>query len=133
MAHALDLKVKGTELWVLEAGDDLQEGIARMAAERGVNRGIVVSAFGSLSTLCVANPAGPSQPPPMQVTTESGPFEILNVTGTIGSVAVPTDSLHGQVHVHVAASGKDGRVLGGSLRPGTKVFWKAQLNVLVLE
>ena len=133
MAEAFELKIKGMEVWVLEAGDDLQEGLDRMAAERKVAHGLVVSGFGSLSTLSAGNPAGPEFPPPMQATTEKGPFEIVSIAGTIGEVAVKGDSLHGKVHVHLSVSAKDGRVLGGSLRPGSKVFWKAQVNVLILD
>ncbi|MGE5485076.1 MAG: PPC domain-containing DNA-binding protein [Ignavibacteriales bacterium] len=106
---------------------------SRRRLRRGkVHSGLLVSGIGSLSTLSAANPAGPEFPPPMQPTEAIGPFEIVSIAGTIGEVAVRDDRLHPKVHAHISVSGKDGKVPGGSLRPGSKVFWKAQVLVQVL-
>ncbi|MGB9868265.1 MAG: PPC domain-containing DNA-binding protein [Bacillota bacterium] len=129
MAQAIQLGLKGLEVWLLESGEDLQESLERLAMQRGVHSAVLLSGFGSLATLTVRNPAGDQFPPPMQSKTEAGPFELLSITGTIGEVAVKGDTVHGKVHAHIAVSGKDGRVLGGSITVGCKVFWKVQVNV----
>ncbi|HHV78552.1 MAG TPA: DNA-binding protein [Firmicutes bacterium] len=132
MGHAVPLKVKGMEVWLLDAGEDLLEGLKTMAEERGVSNGLILSGFGSLSTLSVKNPVGGNFPPPMASTKGTGPYEMVAITGTIGEVAVKGDTVHGKVHVHIAVTDKDGRALGGSLDVGSKVFWKAQINVAIL-
>lgn len=133
MAESVELRQKALEVWVLEAGEDLLEGLERIALERGVQSAVVLSGFGSLATLAVRNPASDEFPPKMNSTRLTGPFELLSVVGTIGEVAVRHDTVHGKVHVHVSASGRDGSVFGGSLERGSRVFWKVQLNVLVLH
>lgn len=133
MATAFALKQEGLELWLVEAGEDLQESLIRLATERNVGHGFIVSGIGSLSVLSVGNPAGPIFPPPMHPTEAAGPFEIVSISGTIGDVAVKDDALHPKVHAHLSASRKDGTVLGGSLRPGSLVFWKAQVLVQILN
>ncbi len=132
MAQAIPLTPTGLELWLLDAGEDVQQSMSALAHERKVSRGLVVSGIGSLTTLSVANPDGPAYPPPMQQTDGTGPYEIVSIAGTIGEVAVAGDTVHPRVHLHISASGKDGTVLGGSLRSGSTVFWKVQALVQVL-
>ena len=97
----------------LDDGDDLLQRIDELAAEHGIENGLVMWAIGMVRACEVGYFNGREY----ARTTFPEPMELLSLHGTYAAKADP------KIHVHVAAAGRDHRVLGGHL-------FRATVNVL---
>ena len=102
----------------LHPGCDVRESLLALAREQSIAAGAIVSAVGSL-TQARLRYAGASDATPL-----AGPWEILNLSGTLGA--------HG-LHVHLAVSDRTGHCVGGHLLPGCVVHTTLELVIADLE
>jgi uncharacterized protein len=96
----------------LAPGADLRGSLEQLVQREGWRAACVVSAVGSLAMAhlrLAGAPAGTRFP---------GPFEILSLSGTLGS---------GGVHLHLCLADGGGRVLGGHLLHGCPIHTTAEL------
>jgi hypothetical protein len=102
----------------LKPGQDLFNEIESVVAEKNIEAGCVLSAVGSLTyaTLRLANRESYSE--------YEGHFEIVSMTGTV--------SAHGS-HLHMSISDGDGKMIGGHLVPGCKIYTTAEMVLAVFE
>ena len=98
----------------LRPGDDLRAGLERAFAEAPERAGFVAASVGSLSRLALRH-AGRDEP-----CLVDGCFELVGLSGTL-SVDGP--------HLHLLASDRDGRVVGGHLLPGCVVRTTAEVVI----
>lgn len=98
----------------LMPGEDLKEGIININSQNKIKSGIIVCIVGSLNsaTLRMAS---------KKIMTFNGPFEIVSAEGTIAENGI---------HVHIAISDEDGRVIGGHLKKGCIIKTTAEICVL---
>jgi uncharacterized protein len=99
-------------------GQDLRVEIEKVISENNIKAGVIVSAVGSLEPV-VLRMAGAKE-----VKKWEGEFEIVSITGTI--------SVNGH-HIHLSASDKEGKVVGGHLKPGCIVRTTVEFVVLVFD
>ncbi len=90
----------------LHPGDDLRSALMQRVSEHGAGPAFVVAGIGSLvqARLRFAGEANE--------TIIGGPIEILTMSGTVSSAGI---------HMHIAVSDAQGRVLGGHAGPGNIV------------
>lgn len=98
----------------LKPGADLKEELEKLATEKNIEAGWMVSCAGSLTdyTIRFAN-----QP---EGQTGSGHFEIISLSGTI--------SKNGS-HLHIGISDSTGKTIGGHLLRGCKVYTTAEIVI----
>ena len=103
----------------LKSGTDLRQSIADFVKANNITAGTVVSGVGHLTRLVVRlADATPGHSPQFD---RRENFEIVSLTGT-----VETDDLH----LHISAADKDGRVVGGHLKPGCTIGITLELVML---
>ncbi|TAK04706.1 DNA-binding protein [Patescibacteria group bacterium] len=100
----------------LRPGQLLKEEIERIARERRIGAGVLLSLVGGVRT-AVLRMAG-ATPDAQIVRTIAGPLEIVSGTGTIAADGC---------HIHVSLSDKDGAVIGGHLKDGCVVDTTAEV------
>lgn len=107
-AHALRLR----------PGDDLREALLAYVAQHSLEAGAVLTCVGSLTvtTLRLANQEGP--------TVYQGHFEIVSLVGTLSAT--------GGSHLHLAVADSTGRMLGGHLLAGCRVYTTAEIVLVAL-
>jgi len=89
----------------LDDGDDLLARLQELAAEHGIENGMVMWAIGMLREVEVGYFNGKEY----ERRTFAEPMELVALHGTYAAKAEP------RLHVHVAAAGRDHRVVGGHL------------------
>ncbi len=96
----------------LKPGEDLKEGIEKVVKENNISAGWIATCAGSLTdyTIRFANQPGGS--------TGNGHFEIVSLSGTI--------SINGP-HLHIGISDSTGKMIGGHLMQGCKVYTTAEI------
>lgn len=102
----------------LKPGQDLFDSIQAFAMEKQVNAGCILSGVGSLThaALRLAD---------RQVVSEyEAHFELVSITGTV--------SVHGS-HLHISISDEDGKIVGGHLESGCKIYTTAEIVLAVFE
>lgn len=97
---------------------DLGKEIENLVKENEIKAGVVLSLVGSLSKLKLRVAGGKT------VKEWEGKFEIVSVTGTLSQQGC---------HIHISASDKSGKVIGGHLKEGCIVRTTVELVVLVFE
>lgn len=102
----------------LAAEQDLFDSIQAFVQEKRVEAGCVLSGVGSLTRAAfrLANHA--------DYTEFQGYFEIVSLTGTL--------SIHGS-HLHISMAGEDGKVIGGHLGSGCRVYTTAEIVIAVFD
>ncbi len=102
----------------LKPGQDLFDSISLFIRENQIQAGVILSAVGSLTHLVLrfANQE--------TLAAFEGHFEIVSMTGTV--------SVHGS-HLHLSASGEDGKTLGGHLDSGCRIYTTAEIVIAVFE
>lgn len=103
----------GLVLAKLEDGDDVIPRIEELAARHGIESGMVLWAIGMVRDVELGYFNGKEY----ERTVHAGPMELLALHGTFAAKADP------KLHVHIAAAGRDSRVVGGHL-------FRATVNVL---
>jgi predicted DNA-binding protein with PD1-like motif len=100
----------------LMPGDDLFKGLRKIAQDHGVERGIILSAIGSLKQVVFRNvkraTALPVSPESTQEMEEAGPFELLSLEGNLFP---PEGEGEPVIHLHVMLGSPSGDVMGGHL------------------
>ncbi|MEN4018182.1 MAG: DNA-binding protein [Methanobacterium sp.] len=98
----------------LNPDEDLKKGIIDIIKQNKIKSGIILCIIGSLNsaTLRMAN---------SKIKTFKGPFEIVSAEGTL---------TENGIHVHIAISDKEGRVIGGHLREGCIINTTAEICIL---
>ena len=98
----------------LRPGQDLKVELQRLVEREKLQAGFILTAVGSVTTLSLrlANQSAASQ--------FQGPFEIVSLVGTLSP-----DGLH----LHMAASDKEGKTLGGHLVDGNLIHTTAEIVI----
>eukprot|EP01086_Lenisia_limosa_P013992 TRINITY_DN43801_c0_g1_i1.p1 TRINITY_DN43801_c0_g1~~TRINITY_DN43801_c0_g1_i1.p1 ORF type:complete len:164 (-),score=8.72 TRINITY_DN43801_c0_g1_i1:44-535(-) len=99
----------------LHPGEDLMEGIVDTVRKHGFKAAAVATCVGSLTEARIrfANQT--------DLTTLTGPFEIVSLTGTIGPDGP---------HIHISISNGVGQTFGGHLVTGSKIYTTAEIVLL---
>lgn len=103
-------------------GQLLKEEIERLAIEKQIHAGVLLSAVGAVEN-AVLRMAG-STIDNQAVKKWDEPFEIVSATGTISKDGC---------HIHVSLSDKEGRVIGGHLKDGCKIWPTVEIVIGILE
>lgn len=106
----------------LMPGQDLKTEIERVAKEKEIRAGVLLSIVGGLADV-VLRMAG-SMPEQPILRKWAGPFEIVAGTGTISNEGC---------HIHVALSDREGDVIGGHLKDGCIVHLTAEIVIGIFE
>jgi uncharacterized protein len=106
----------------LKPGKDLKLGIEDFVAEKGLKAALVITCVGGLESLTIRM-AG-ATPGSQNVKTLTEDFEVVSLVGTTGKDGC---------HFHIAASTRDGQVIGGHLKEGTVVNPTAEVVLGELE
>ena len=106
----------------LKPGQLLKEEIEKIAREKNIKAGVLLSAVGCLHN-AVLRMAG-AKPDKQVINTYEGPFEIVSITGTISEQGC---------HIHISVSDKDGKVIGGHLKDGCEVEVTAEIVIGIFE
>lgn len=123
-------KVKEVISIRVEPGECLLGTIESAVKEAGGNA-FVLTAVGSLSKAVVSNPQSLDKEQIKLGREElEGPFEIVSLVGAVGPA-----HKHGETmsHLHVAASRRDGSVVGGGLWYGSEPWFPIEVHLLVYE
>lgn len=126
---AEELKIDGVVLSRLMPGEDLFKALEKLAKEYGVERGVILSAIGSLKNVVFRNvKTNVGVPVRLENTTEmeeAGPFELLSLEGNIFPSENDGDPI---VHLHVMLGSPSGNVMGGHLLKA-KVFTTTEIFI----
>jgi len=102
---------------------DMLDGLKQAVAREKIKNAVIISGFGSVTSYQVHVVENTTFPPKDKFTKESGPFDILTVSGTV---------LDGKVHPHITLSSPQ-KTTGGHLEPGTFVFTFATITLGILS
>ena len=98
----------------LKPGEDLKEGIEKQIKEYDIKAGWVATCVGSLTDYAIRFANMPD------VNTGQGHFEIVSLVGTV--------SINGS-HLHLSISDSTGKMIGGHLMPGCKIYTTAEIVI----
>jgi len=99
----------------LHPGDDVKKSLEAFVHQKNLKAAVIVTAVGSLTE---ANLRYANQP---KASTIKGHFEVVSLTGTLGSTSVS--------HLHISVSDGSGKTFGGHLMDGSKVYTTLELAV----
>ncbi|MBI9045265.1 MAG: DNA-binding protein [Anaerolineaceae bacterium] len=98
----------------LKPGELLLESLEKLAQEKNISAGVILTCVGSLTHAAIRYANSP------QIDEHDGHFEIVSLVGTF--------STHG-AHVHISISDGEGAMIGGHLWQGCKVYTTAEIVV----
>lgn len=98
-------------------GQDLKIDLKNFSDKSGVKSGIIVCLVGSINNAVLRMSNGDKR-------VFEGPFEIVSSEGTISQDGV---------HVHISVSDEMGRVFGGHLLEGCKIYTTAEIGIIESE
>ena len=128
-AFVEELKINGILVSRLMPDEDLFTALKGIAMDYGVDRGIILSAIGSLKNVAFRNvKTNVDVPVRLEDTNEmeeAGPFELLSLEGNI----FPSEG-EGEliIHLHVMLGSPSGNVMGGHLFKAT-VFTATEIFI----
>ncbi len=99
----------------LVPGDDIKVKLENFVNEKKIKAGIVLTAVGSLTEAQLRYSSDP------KTTKLKGPFEIVSLSGTLGSTSGS--------HLHMSISDKKGKTLGGHLMTGSLVYTTLEIAI----
>jgi predicted DNA-binding protein with PD1-like motif len=111
-----EIRIDGVILSRLMPGEDLFTSLGKIAEDHRMERGVILSAIGSLKDVVFRNvrlnTALPVRAEDTQAIEEAGPFELLSLEGNL----FPSES-EGKpvIHLHVTLGSPSGGVMGGHL------------------
>ncbi|HII71901.1 TPA: DNA-binding protein [Candidatus Woesearchaeota archaeon] len=105
------MKIHATRL---RPGQELEESIKRLADEKDINAGFIISCVGSLKTAMIRFAERP------EATRIDGPLEIIQLSGTFSKEGI---------HLHMSVSDQEGRVIGGHVKKGCVVHTTAEIII----
>jgi len=110
------VRIDGMILSRLMPGDDLFKSLKKTAQDHGIERGVILSAIGSLKHVVFRNvkrnTALPVNPENTQEMEEAGPFELLSLEGNLFPSEGEGEPI---IHLHVMLGSPSGDVMGGHL------------------
>ena len=101
----------------LKPGTDLREGLEQWINDNMIEAAALVTCVGSLSTATLRMAAADV------TSTLQGPFEIVSLVGTLSKNGC---------HCHLSVADSTGRVVGGHVAYGCKVYTTAEVVIAVL-
>ncbi|MFB3882243.1 MAG: PPC domain-containing DNA-binding protein [Armatimonadota bacterium] len=107
----------------LDKGEDVLGAIERVARERGIHTGVVLSGIGTLYEAQLHHITHTGFPPKNEFVTYKGPIELLSIDGLIADF-VP--------HLHTCISIEDQTYMG-HMEPGCLVLYLAEIAIARLE
>jgi predicted DNA-binding protein with PD1-like motif len=107
----------------LKNGMDLLAGLKEAVTRERIRNGVILSAFGSVTSYHVHVVDNTTFPPKDVYKKGDGPYDLLNVSGMV---------LGGRVHPHITLASPS-QVVGGHLEDGTRVFTFATISIGVLS
>jgi predicted DNA-binding protein with PD1-like motif len=107
----------------LKNGTDLLGGLKEAVSREKIRNGVILSAFGSVTSYHVHVVDNTTFPPKDVYKKGNGPFDLLNVSGMI---------LGGRVHPHITLANPT-QAVGGHLEEGTRVFTFVTISIGVLN
>jgi predicted DNA-binding protein with PD1-like motif len=107
----------------LKNSTDLLAGLTEAVARERIKNGVILSAFGSVTSYHVHVVDNTTFPPKDVYKKGEGPYDLLNVSGMI---------LGGRVHPHITLANPT-QVVGGHLEEGTRVFTFVTISIGVLS
>nr|WP_295903203.1 PPC domain-containing DNA-binding protein [uncultured Bdellovibrio sp.] len=99
----------------LRPGQDLKKELLYYCQLHHLHAACVVSSVGSLTKAHIRLSGG------KDVVEFQGPFEIVSLTGTVGT---------GGVHLHISVANFEGAVIGGHLMDGSEIHTTAEVMLL---
>jgi predicted DNA-binding protein with PD1-like motif len=98
----------------LKPGQDLRESLENFIKEANIQAGYIITTVGSLSnaTLRLADESKSSE--------FSGKFEIVSLVGTLSQDGV---------HLHISLADNTGKMVGGHLLKGCKIYTTAEIII----
>jgi predicted DNA-binding protein with PD1-like motif len=102
---------------------DVLTGLKEAVTRERIRNGVILSAFGSVTSYHVHVVDNTTFPPKDVYTKGEGPYDLLNVSGMV---------LGGRVHPHITLASPS-QVIGGHLEEGTRVFTFATVSIGVLS
>lgn len=98
----------------LKPGEDLKASVSNYAREHNIEAGWIVTCVGSLTDYSIrfANQ--------QNTDSASGHFEIVSLVGTV--------SVNGS-HLHISIADSTGKVIGGHLQDGCKIYTTAEIVI----
>jgi uncharacterized protein len=111
-----EVKLGGIILSRLMPDEDLFTALKKIAKDRGIERGIILSAIGSLKNVIFRNVKTNIELPVKGEDTneieEAGPFELLSLEGNLFPSVSEEETI---IHLHVMLGSPSGSVIGGHL------------------
>ena len=107
----------------LDKGEDVLSSIERVAREKGVQTGVVLSGIGTLYEAQLHHITHTGFPPKNEFVTYKGPIELLSIDGIIADF-VP--------HLHTCVSIEDQPYMG-HMEPGCLVLYLAEIAIARLD
>ena len=111
-----EVRIDGMILSRLMPGEDLFKSLRKTAQDHGIERGVILSAIGSLKHVVFRNvkrnTALPVSPESTQEMEEAGPFELLSLEGNLFPSEGEGEPI---IHLHVMLGSPSGNVMGGHL------------------
>ena len=111
-----EVKFGGMILFRLMPGEDLFASLKKIAQDHGIEKGVILSAIGSLKNVVFRNvkpnialPVGVGK---TQEVEERGPFELLSLEGNLFPSETESEPV---IHLHVMLGTPSGSVKGGHL------------------
>ena len=122
-----EIKLGGVILSRLMPDDDLFTSLKKIAKDHGIERGIILSAIGSLKNVVFVNVRPHTEIPvkteDMIEIEEGGPFELLSLEGNFFPSQEDGEPV---IHLHAILGTSSGAVTGGHLLKAT-VFTTAEI------
>jgi len=118
-----EVRIDGAILSRLLPGEDLLRSLGKIARDHGIERGVILSAIGSLKHVVFRNvkrnTALPARSENIQEIEEAGPFELLSLEGNLFPSEGEGEPI---IHLHVMLGSPSGDVRGGIfLKPSYSV------------
>ena len=122
-----EIKLGGVILSRLMPDDDLFTSLKKIAKDHGIERGVILSAIGSLKNVVFVNVRShtgiPVKTEDMIEIEEGGPFELLSLEGNFFPSQEDGEPV---IHLHAILGTSSGAVTGGHLLKAT-VFTTAEI------
>ena len=123
------VKIDGIVLSRLMPGEDLFTSLKKIAKDHGIERGVILSAIGSLKNVVFRNVKTdveiPMKPENTNEIEEKGPFELLSLEGNLFPSKSDKEPI---IHFHVMLGSPSGGVMGGHLFKAT-VFTTTEIFI----
>jgi uncharacterized protein len=102
----------------LKPGGDLKAALDHLTHIHRWRAAAIISAVGSLSQAAIrfANRD--------EISILPGPFEIVALSGTLSGSGS---------HLHIAVSDRDGKMTGGHLKEGSRIYTTAEIVIVILD